>query len=232
MMRIPIRNILMCRHVILAIIEKLIMSVLNRIAFFQNRHDEVLNQVLARDLAQGKDKKGIREIAENLWNENPNVQSDCLKVLYEIGYLNPELIAEYAGDFLKWLKTKNNRMVWGSMIALSTIAEIKAEELYRHSDEIKAAMVGGSVITRDNGVKVLAAIASKSDVYEKKIFPFLLEHLETCRPKDVPQHAEKIVVAVDAKNRDRFTKVLEKRMGDLTSSQATRVRKVLKGLDK
>ncbi|MCI0618234.1 hypothetical protein L0244_35095, partial [bacterium] len=99
------------------------MSVLNKIAYFQNRRDEVPNQMLARELAEKKNKKGIREIAENLWSENQNVQSDCLKVLYEIGFLNPNLIAEYAGDFLKLLKSKNNRMVWGSMIALSTIAK-------------------------------------------------------------------------------------------------------------
>ncbi len=51
------------------------MSVLNRIAHFQNRRDEAPNQQLARELAAAKDRKGIREIAENLWNENPNVMS-------------------------------------------------------------------------------------------------------------------------------------------------------------
>jgi hypothetical protein len=96
------------------------MPVLNRIAYFQNRRDEVPNQELARELAGAKDRKGIREIARNLWHENSNVQSDCLKVLYEVGYLNPVLIARYVGDFLKLLKSSNNRLTWGSMIALST----------------------------------------------------------------------------------------------------------------
>ena len=204
------------------------MSVLNRIAYFRNRRDEVPNQELARALAEKKDRKGIREIAENLWNENQNVQSDCLKVLYEIGYLDPELVADYVGDFLKLLKSKNNRMVWGSMIALSTIAEIKAGEIYRHYEEIKGVMEQGSVITRDNGVKILAAVASRDEAHGKKIFPYLLRHLETCRPKDVPQHAEKIVVAVNARNGNEFVKVLEKRLADMTSSQATRLRQVIK----
>jgi len=56
------------------------MSVLNKIAYFRNRRDEVPNQELAQKLAAAKDRKGIREIAENLWNENPQVQSDCLKL--------------------------------------------------------------------------------------------------------------------------------------------------------
>jgi hypothetical protein len=208
------------------------MSVLKRIAHFQNRRDEAPNQELARELVEKKNKKGIREIAENLWNSNQNVQSDCLKVLYEIGFLKPELVADYADDFLKLLKSKNNRLVWGSMIALSTIAELKADEIAEHDKDILAAMQQGSVITRDNGVKVLAIVAASGDARRKKLFPYLLKHLETCRPKDVPQHAEKIVVAVNAKNRDDFAKVLEKRMSDMSSAQMARVRKVLKEAEK
>lgn len=204
------------------------MSVLKRIAHFQNRRDEVPNQQLAQALAEKKDKKGIREIADHVWDENPAIQSDCLKVLYEIGYLDPSLIANYADDFLKLLRHKNNRLVWGSMIALSTIAEIKAEEIYAHVSEIQKGMEKGSVITVDNGVKILAIVASKQESYRRKLFPYLLEHLKTCRPKEVPQHAEKSVVAVNAKNKAQFIQVLEKRMTDMTSSGAARLKRVIK----
>ena len=57
------------------------MSVLNRIAHFQKRRDEVPNQKLARELAEKKDREGIREIAENLWNKDKRIQADCIKVL-------------------------------------------------------------------------------------------------------------------------------------------------------
>lgn len=204
------------------------MSVLNRIAYFQNRRDEVPNRELAKELAEIKDREWIQEIAENLWNDNNNVQSDCVKVLYEIGYLDPELVAGYVGDFLKLLKSKDNRLVWGGMLALSTIAGIKAEELYPHYEEITRVMEQGSVITRDNGVKILATIASRKDEYRERIFPYLLKHLETCRPKDVPQHAESTVVAVNAANKNEFIKVLDKRMADMTGSQAARLKKVMK----
>jgi hypothetical protein len=207
------------------------MSVLNKIAYFQNRRDEVPNQELARDLAATKDRKGIREIAENLWKGNPNVQSDCLKVLYEIGYLNPALIAGYVDDFLRLLKSKNNRLVWGSMIALSTVAELKADEIYDHREEIQSIMEHGSVITVDNGVKTLAVVASKNEEYRRKLFPSLLKHLETCRPKDVPQHAEKTAAAVNSKNKNEFIKVLEKRMADMTGSQIARLRRVIKEVE-
>ena len=47
------------------------MTVLDQIAYFQQRRDEVPNQELAHDLAERRDHAGIREIAENLANGNP-----------------------------------------------------------------------------------------------------------------------------------------------------------------
>jgi hypothetical protein len=204
------------------------MSALEKIAYYQNRRDEVPNQELAKDLAAKKDRKGIREIAENLWNKNAQIQSDCLKVLYEIGYLQPELIAPYAEDFLKLLHSRNNRLVWGAMIALSAVADLQADAIYPHVAEIEQVMDQGSVITKDNGVRVLALVAAQKAAYSKTIFPYLLHHLETCRPKDVPQHAEKTAVAVNARNKQAFIEVLEKRLVDLKGAQATRVKRVIR----
>lgn len=204
------------------------MPALNRIAYFQGRRDELPNQELARDLARQRDRQGIREIAQNLWNENQNIRSDCLKVLYEIGYLEPEFIADYVADFLKLLLSKNNRMVWGSMIALSTIAVIRADAIAPHLGEIRRLSEQGSVITRVNGVRILAAVASTAEEYRNAIFPHLLRQLETCRPKDVPQLAESILVAVNASNGDDFARVLESRLPDMSQSGATRLRKVIR----
>jgi hypothetical protein len=148
---------------------------LNKIAFFQNRRDEVPNQQLAKELAQTKDKKGIQEIAKNLWSENPDVQGDCIKVLYEIGYLDPKLIAGYVDDFLKLLHSKNNRLVWGGMTALSTIAGLRAKEIYPRRAEIMRAMDKGSVITQDGGVQTLALIASAGRAIPEAHLPLLAQ---------------------------------------------------------
>ncbi len=204
------------------------MPVLNQIAYFQGRRDEAPNQALARQLAELQDRVGVAEIAANLWSENAAIQSDCLKVLYEIGYIDPLLIAPYAGDFLKLLRSRNNRLVWGGMIALSTIAAYAADAIDPQRDEVLRAMAQGSVITVDAGVLTLARLASTSAERRQAIFPYLLQHLQSCRPKDVPQHAEKIVVAVDAENKAEFIRVLEGRMGDLSASQAARIKRVIR----
>ena len=202
-------------------------SVLDRIAFYQNRRDEVPNQELAQQLAQADNRQGIREIAENLANKNPSVRADCLKVLYEVGYIEPGLIAEHVESILSLLHEKNNRLVWGAMIALSTIAELKSAAIGRHAEEIMIIMESGSVITADNGVKTLAGVASKEPRLRKKLVTFLFDHLRTCRPKDVPQHAEKTLVAVDRQARAEFIRILDGRLPDLSPAQAKRVKKVI-----
>ena len=203
------------------------MSVLDKLAHSLGRRDEVPNQELARDLAAKKDKNGIREVAENLWNKDRNIQADCIKVLYEIGYINPRLIWHYGKDFVKLLKSKNNRLVWGAMTAIAEIARLYPKDIIFFTEDIKAAMDKGSVITRDNGVLALSRASVEPD-YAIGFFPYLLKCLATCRPKDVPQYAEKIVQAVNASNKTDFIKVLEKRMEDLSGGGLTRVKKVIK----
>jgi hypothetical protein len=204
------------------------MPALKRIAHFQNRRDEVPNQELARELASKKDGAGVREIARNLWNKDKGIQADCVKVLYEVGYINPDLVAEYAEDFVKLLKSKNNRLVWGGMIALSTVADRKPEVVLAHLAEIEKAMDEGSVITMDNGVATLARAASKSAKCNKAMFPYLLNHLKNCRAKEVAQHSEKTLPAVNASNKAQFVRVLKTRMGDLSGAGLARVKRVIK----
>ena len=207
------------------------MPVLNRIAFFQNRRDEVPNQELARDLVARRHGAGIQEIAENLWNTEQNIRSDCLKVLYEIGYLEPGLIADYVGDFLELLKSKNNRMVWGSMIALATLASIRAAEIFPQVEKIQQLMEKGTVITKDNGVKILAALAASNEAYHAAIFPYLLNQLESCRHQDMARYTESVVVAVNPGCREAFVEVVQKRLINLEGSQAVRLRKLLRNLN-
>lgn len=204
------------------------MTVLNKIAFFQKRRDEVPNQDLARELAETKDNKGIQEIAENLWNKNKSVRSDCLKVLYEIGYINPDLISEYVDAFLKLLKDKENRMVWGAMISLATIAEKRPKDIWQHIDDVIEVIDQGTLITFVWGIKTLARVASTDKKYSQKLFPVLMGHLKNCFPRDLPLHAESVSCAVDQSNLAEFLAVLEARQGELKPSQLARLNKLIK----
>jgi len=203
-------------------------SILNRLAHSLGRRDEVPNQELARDLAAKKDKKGILEITKNLWNKDKNIQADCIKVLYEVGVIEPKLIADYTDDFVKCLRSKNNRLAWGGMTALAEVAKANPDAVFKHLDAIKKAKEGGSVITVDNAISTLAYTAAGNKKYNEVIFPYLIKHLSGCRPKEVPQHSEKTLPAVNPSNKTDFIKVLEKRMEDLSGGGLTRVKKVIK----
>ena len=189
------------------------MSVLNRLAHSLGRRDEVPNQELARDLAAKKDR---------------NIQADCIKVLYEVGVIEPELIAEYAEDFVKLLRSKNNRLAWGGMTALAEVAKANPDMVFKNLNAIKKAKETGSVITVDNAISTLAYTAAANAKYNEAIFPYLLNHLSSCRPKEVPQHSEKTLPAVNTSNKNEFIKVLEKRMEDLSGGGLARVKKVIK----
>ena len=86
-----------------------------------NRSDETPNIELAQKLCDSQDTQGIKEIVEGLKSDEQAVANDCIKVLYEIGQRKPELIADYAINFIYGLSDKNNRLVWGSMRALGSV---------------------------------------------------------------------------------------------------------------
>ena len=130
------------------------MSVIDRLACSLGRNDEVPNQELAAEIARRGDKQAIKELIDNLRNKDKAIQNDCIKVLYEVGERKPELVAPYVNEFLDHLASKNNRMIWGAMTALGTIATLKADAIWARVGEVIRATEAGSVITQDWGIRV------------------------------------------------------------------------------
>jgi hypothetical protein len=150
-----------------------------------------------------------------------------VKVLEEIGAREPRLIAPYTDDLLALLSSRNNRLVWGGMAALSTVAAVNSRQLFARRALLFHVIASGSVITRDQGIKLLGIVASRAPRYRKALFPWLLAHLRSCRSQDVPQHAESITNAVNAGNSTEFVAVLEERLDGMRPSRAKRVRRLI-----
>ncbi len=207
-------------------------DLLKRLAYLQTRRDRTPNLDLARDLAARNDKAGIREIAENMRSENKNIQADCVHVIYEIGIIDPKLIAPYAEDFVRLLKSKHGNVVGGAMTALAEIAKIRPDITFKHLEEIKKAREEGSDATIDHSVSVLANTAAANDEYNKIIFPFLIKYLSATRPSELPQHAERTLPAINESNRDEFIKFLNKRNDDLSGAAFTRLARIIRIVEK
>ena len=203
------------------------MSVIHRLATSLERKDEEPNKELAKIIVDTNNIEGISELIEHLQNnKNRKIQNDCIKTLYEIGNIKPELISEYIKVFVNILMSKNNRLVWGSMIALNTITEIVMDEVYVNLSYIMRAIDKATVITRDAGVSILAKL-SANEKYAKIVFPLLLEQMKFCPVNQIGQYAEKTLPAINNENKEEFVNVLYEREFDLeTNPQRKRLNKI------
>ena len=206
------------------------MSVLHLLSSASGKKDNEANISLAKEIASSKNKDAVKELISNLNNKDSKIQSDCIKVLYETGYIRPELIAPFYKEFMEMLVNKNNRMVWGAMIALSTIVNLKHKEVFNALDLIMQTVDKGSVITIDCGVMILAEL-NKFEDYYNSTNPLLLEQLKKCPVKQLPMYAEKSLVSISEKNKTEFTGIIEKRLTECDKdSQKKRLLKILEKL--
>lgn len=207
------------------------MGVIEKLATTLNRRDEVPNQELARGIVSERNAAAVRELVENLHHKNKGIQGDCIKVLYEIGESDPDLIAKYYQEFGKLLESKNNRLVWGAMMALDTIALKEPKAVYGMLSKIlMVADSSGSVIARDHAVGILVKLGTLKP-YKRVCVPLLIEQLMGCPNNQFAMYVEMSVPAIDADNRKRFQQVMERRVDKLDKeSQKKRVAKVLKQL--
>jgi len=75
---------------------------------------------------------------------------------------------------------------------------------------------------------VFAKLCKADKKYEKEIFPIIIKHLTHCRLKEVPQHAERVMICINGTNSQEFVGVLENRKSSLAASQTKRIDKVIK----
>ena len=173
------------------------MSILTQLATSLNRRDEVPNQALAKKIAGRRNVAAVRELVDNLANRDKNIQSDCIKVLYEIGERDPQLIAPYCAVFGDLLDSPNNRLVWGAMTALDQIALAAPHSVFALLSKVRATANAGSVITRDHAVGIFTRLGALPP-YAEACFPLLIEQLRTCPNNQLPHYAElSLAVATD-----------------------------------
>jgi len=209
---------------------RFIMSVINMLSSSQGLKGNEANISLAKGILACDNKVAVKELVENLSNKNKNIQSDCIKTLYEIGYLKPELIANYHGDFIKLLTSKNNRLIWGGMIALSTITDLKHAEIFDSLDIIMETVNKGSVITIDAGIEILARL-NKYSKYFNVTEPLLMEQLWKCPIKQLPMYIEKSITSIRKDNKEIYLTLIERRKKECDNdSQAKRLDKSLNRL--
>jgi hypothetical protein len=206
------------------------MSIIENLASSLNRRDESPNLELAKNIASAKNKKAIRELVENLHNKNKNIQNDCIKVIYEVGVLKPELLTDHINELVMLLESKNNRLQWGVMTALNALTNECPKVVYSILSKIIAVADKGSVITNDQCVAILIKLCAIKE-YASTAFPLLNERLLKSPTNQLPMYAENALPIINDKNKNAFIKTLSARLEEIEKeTKRARVEKVLRKL--
>ncbi len=191
-----------------------------------NSHRQLNQSTIAAE----KNIAAIRELVDVLNGKDKALKSDALKVLYEVGYRAPELIAPFIAQFKNLLANPDNRLVWGAMCAIDGIATIKPDAVFMILPQIMAAVDRGTVITRDHAVKTLAKLAAQ-ERFARTAMPLLLEQLRTAPVNQFPMYAELVAAIVFPQDVNNMRQILEARLPELPNeAKKKRVEKALRRL--
>ncbi|MFC5529338.1 hypothetical protein [Cohnella yongneupensis] len=203
------------------------MSVIGKLASSVGRKDEEPNVALAQAIADEGDSDAVQELVDHLRSKNKDIRSDCIKVLYEIGAIEPKLISGHLSAFALLLDDKNNRLVWGAMTAIDAIALTLPDDVYVLLPDIMAAADRGSIIAKDHAVAILIKLCS-FDAYVERAFELLLGQLNVCPTNQLPTYAENALPLIHAGNKDAFSEALLGRLIEIEKdSKRKRVEKVI-----
>jgi len=84
--------------------------VLEHIAASLGRDDEEPNVALAQEIADAGDEAAVKDLVGLLSHQDKDVQSDSIKVLYEIAELRPSLVEAHCDILARLLASENNTL--------------------------------------------------------------------------------------------------------------------------
>lgn len=121
----------------------------------------------------------LKEIAEGLKSTDKKLAADCAEVFTKVAEEKPEIVIDYADDLKEALETKETKLRWEAVHALSLIAHLVPDKitpilpkLYNLVHEDK------SMIVRDYCVDTIANYAKANDDSAKKAYSYLKECLK------------------------------------------------------
>lgn len=206
------------------------MSIAGRLAGALERRDERPNVDLAEAIAAAGDREAVNELVDLVRSGTARQRNDAMKVLYEIGARDPNLIGGYCPVFLEALGSKTNRQVWGAMQALDAVAELRAEQIAAELPRIIEAADRGSVIAKDRCTSLLTKLARAG--YAEMAVPILVERLKTAAPNQFPTYAEETASVVTPEEKPGLIATIRARLSGMTQkAKRERMEKLLRKLN-
>lgn len=205
------------------------MSLSERFSSALGRRDEEPNKAIALEIVRSNNAEAVQELIELLKNPaNTHILADAIKVLEMIGAENPDLAKPAFSELFPLIQHPENKIVWRTMSALSTISQFAREQCFHHLGLLLQTMGHGSVITRDHGFKVLLVLYNH---YPEDLLPILNEQILAAPDNQLGQYAEHWMKVIDRSHVHLLIRALEARHHDLTNpSHQKRISRVLRSL--
>lgn len=181
-----------------------------QLSSYSGRRDEALNIALAENIAAQKDTNAVKELVAVMSDKKADIRHDVIKVLFETGIRDPQLIMPYIKQFLELFHQKDNWMKWGAMTALWAICQKYPEKIAPYLPQVLDAMDTGSVITRDHGIRILCRAAMLNEHHET-CMELLLEQIDKAPVNQVPMYAEEMAAVISPSYVKRLIQTLKSR---------------------
>lgn len=205
------------------------MTIRDRLATSLGQRDEQPNIALAEEIAAKGDQTHVKELFVLISDKDKNIQSDAIKVIYEVTERNAALVQGHVNELLDLLASKNNRLVWGAMTALDQLCSSIPKEISNGLAKIIAAADKGSVIVKDHAVGILIKLTADKAMAAQAI-PLLLDQMRTCPTNQLPMYAEQ-ALPMAKPFAEELKKLLTSRLDEIEKeSKRKRVEKVIKKL--
>ena len=209
------------------------MSIQEEFTYSSGRRNQESNRHLAQTIINQNDVDSIKYLVQLVRHcKKKHLRRSAVLTLAHIGEKAPELLLGQVNFLIENLKDDVNGVVFGSMIALSNIADSVQDECYTALPRILDAMDDGTVVTRDHGYRILIVLYQNKK-YQEDAFFLILEQLMKVPFNQLGQYTERILKVMNISHKQRIIEVLEERRTDITNPyHINRLNKNLKKLYK
>lgn len=175
----------------------------------------------------------IHSVAEGLRTGSPQAQQDCLEIMIEVAKRRPELLGNFAGDFLDATKHKSRKLAKAAYGGLSVVVESQPSDVFAAREQLlERARAGGPLGLAAAGV--LATLCAHSVNYRGKLIAHTLKLLRGVPQKDLPRWAAALAPAVmgSGDGIKRFMRELEPLRDGLDEAAVRKLDRVVAKLER
>ncbi|MEP1093997.1 MAG: hypothetical protein ABJG78_02745 [Cyclobacteriaceae bacterium] len=206
------------------------MPISDKLAYSRSHRDQGPNKILAQEIVDSEDVDALRELKSIvLSGAHKRLRMDAALTIAYVGELKPAMLINFVDFLLDRLNDPIDRVGWGSMIALSYISPQQPSKMYTNLPVILDAMDTGGIVGRDHGYRILIDLYSV-EKYSVDMFFIILEQIQKSPSNQLGQYTERLMSALNERDKPELISALEDRRGELTNEH--HIKRLTKNLKK